>query len=81
MTSQEWYENTSFFLHGNLEINYKREGKGEALICLHGFPTSSWDFAPIWKELNACFDTLAFDLIGMGKSDKPNSQITVGMQA
>ncbi len=81
MTSQEWYKESSYFHHNNLEINYKRNGTGEALLCLHGFPTSSWDFAPMWKGLNEKFDTIIFDLIGMGKSDKPNSKITVGMQA
>lgn len=50
-------------------------------MCLHGFPTSSWDFAPLWPELTARFDVIAPDLVGLGRSDKAARPITVGLQA
>jgi len=42
-----------------------------ALLLVHGFPTSSWDFAKIWPRLAARFRVLAADLLGFGFSSKP----------
>jgi pimeloyl-ACP methyl ester carboxylesterase len=45
---------------------------GRALLCVHGLPTASWDFARIWPGLSASFGSvLAPDLLGFGFSDKP----------
>jgi len=41
------------------------------LLLLHGFPTSSWDWVPMWDALAANFSLLAFDCPGYGLSDKP----------
>ena len=41
------------------------------MTLLHGFPTSSWDWAPIWPALSARARLLAFDFLGFGDSDKP----------
>jgi pimeloyl-ACP methyl ester carboxylesterase len=43
------------------------------LLLVHGFPTSSWDWAPLWPALAARFRVLAPDLLGYGFSDKPKS--------
>jgi len=43
-----------------------------AVFLIHGFPTSSWDWAPIWSELRATHRLIALDLLGFGWSDKPN---------
>lgn len=42
------------------------------LLLLHGYPTSSWDWAPLWAELTAKFRVLTLDMLGFGFSDKPN---------
>ncbi|MEV0248583.1 alpha/beta hydrolase [Nocardia sp. NPDC050712] len=45
---------------------------GRALLCVHGFPTASWDWHAIWAGLTAEFDrVLAPDMIGFGFSAKP----------
>src|SRR5262245_11515747 len=47
---------------------------GEApvpVLALHGFPTSSWDFAAAIEKLSPRRRVVAFDFIGMGLSDKP----------
>lgn len=47
---------------------------GEAAIpvlVLHGFPTSSWDFAAAIEKLGPRRRVVAFDFLGMGLSDKP----------
>jgi pimeloyl-ACP methyl ester carboxylesterase len=42
-----------------------------ALVCVHGFPTSSVDFYPLAHELSAEFDIFVLDFPGYGLSDKP----------
>lgn len=81
MNVNEWYTDGDYFSANGLDVFYKRAGKGEPLLCIHGFPSSSWDFEKVWPALIGRFDTIASDLIGLGKSSKPNHPITVGMQA
>jgi pimeloyl-ACP methyl ester carboxylesterase len=42
-----------------------------AIVMIHGYPTSSFDFAPLFKELNGAFYVCALDTPGYGFSDKP----------
>lgn len=42
------------------------------LVLLHGYPTSSWDWAPLWSDLTSRFRVITFDMLGFGFSDKPN---------
>jgi pimeloyl-ACP methyl ester carboxylesterase len=81
MTAEEWYSGGKKLATAGVNIFYRHEGRGEALICIHGFPTSSWDFAPLWKKLTNRFDVLALDLIGLGRSDKPKQNVSIAMQA
>jgi len=41
------------------------------IILLHGYPTSSWDWEPLWPLLQNDFRLIALDLLGFGFSDKP----------
>lgn len=45
------------------------------LVCLHGFPSSSWDFARIWPLLAPHFRLIALDWLGLGRSDKPHPHV------
>lgn len=50
----------------------RHAGGDTALLLIHGFPTASWDFEPIWGGLCEQFDyVLAPDLLGFGFSAKP----------
>jgi pimeloyl-ACP methyl ester carboxylesterase len=42
-----------------------------ALVCVHGFPTSSIDYFALAGELSAEFDICVLDFPGYGLSDKP----------
>jgi pimeloyl-ACP methyl ester carboxylesterase len=44
---------------------------GPWLTLLHGFPTCSWDWAPLWPTLAVRFRLLTCDYLGYGDSDKP----------
>ena len=79
--SDNWYSTGNYARVKALKVFYKREGHGENLFCIHGFPSSSWDFEPIWTSLTAKFDVIAHDLIGLGMSAKPAQELTVGLQA
>lgn len=80
-TSTTWYASGKTAQFNGLNVFYKRSGKGEPLVCIHGFPSSSWDFEPIWTSLIIRFDVIALDLVGLGKSDKPNKPISISFQA
>ena len=81
MNVKEWYKSGEFTKVNELNIFNKRAGKGETLVCIHGFPSSSWDFEKIWPSLTARFDGITFDLIGLGKSAKPDRAISISLQA
>src|SRR5207244_10291153 len=52
---------------------YRMGGSGPWLTALHGFPTSSWDWAKVVPELERRFRVLCFDFLGFGDSDKPRA--------
>ncbi len=45
------------------------------LLLLHGFPTSSLDWAPVWDTLAREHRLIAFDFLGFGFSDKPRRHV------
>ncbi len=53
-------------------IHYIDEGSGDPILFLHGNPTSSYLWRNIIPYLTSSGWCIAPDLIGMGKSDKPN---------
>jgi pimeloyl-ACP methyl ester carboxylesterase len=46
---------------------------GPALLCVHGFPTSSIDYFALTRELGDEFDIFLLDFPGFGLSDKPRA--------
>jgi pimeloyl-ACP methyl ester carboxylesterase len=57
--------------HRGHRVFFREEGSGDALVCLHGFPTASWDWHAVWPALCRRFRVVAPDMIGFGFSDKP----------
>jgi len=53
-------------------LHYIDEGQGPTLLFLHGNPTSSYLWRNVIKPLTAHYRCVALDLIGFGKSDKPD---------
>ncbi len=81
MNSETWYLKGQTKIIKTHPVFFKRDGKGEVLICIHGFPSSSWDFEKIWPSLVENFDVIAHDLIGLGRSSKPNQALSIALQA
>ncbi|MEM9561099.1 MAG: haloalkane dehalogenase [Actinomycetota bacterium] len=53
-------------------IHYIDEGKGDPIVFVHGNPTSNYLWRNVIPHLTAHGRCIAPDLIGMGKSDKPD---------
>jgi len=71
MVLYEWKTSGKYFSYDGHTIFYRDEGAGEVLLCIHGFPTASWDWHRIWPGLTKRFRVIALDMIGFGFSDKP----------
>ncbi|REL35010.1 alpha/beta fold hydrolase [Thalassotalea euphylliae] len=44
---------------------------GQVLVLIHGYPSASWDWQPIWNKLGQHFRLITLDMLGFGFSDKP----------
>jgi haloalkane dehalogenase len=53
-------------------IHYIEKGAGDPILFIHGNPTSSYLWRNIIPHLTSVGRCIAIDLIGMGKSDKPD---------
>lgn len=57
-------------------------GSDAPLLLIHGFPTASWDWAPLWSSLCRHRRVLALDMLGFGFSAKPRDvEYSIGAQA
>ena len=54
---------------------------GEPLLVVHGFPTSSFDYAHLLGRLREHRRVVLVDLVGYGLSAKPDLAYTLGLQA
>jgi len=77
VTSDPWFaggERVQIALAGgSFGIFWRTCGSGPWLTALHGFPTSSWDWAKVALSLERHFRVLCFDFLGFGDSDKPRA--------
>lgn len=71
MTLDEWRQAGKRTSHRGHPVFYREEGAGDALLCIHGFPTASWDWHAVWPALCARYRVIAPDMLGFGFSAKP----------
>jgi pimeloyl-ACP methyl ester carboxylesterase len=72
MNLNEWKQSGNYFEDEGHRIFFRTDANDKPiLLCLHGFPTASFDYHKIWSALSERFSLLAFDMIGYGFSDKP----------
>jgi pimeloyl-ACP methyl ester carboxylesterase len=57
------------------------EERDEPLLVLHGFPSSSYDFASVLDDLRRTRRVLLLDFLGYGLSAKPDQRYTLAEQA
>ncbi|HZA10659.1 alpha/beta fold hydrolase [Mycobacterium sp.] len=72
-TEFRWRSATAANGGAEVTVFSRRCGTPEApaLVCVHGFPTSSIDYFALTRELSSEFDIFLLDFPGYGLSDKP----------
>ncbi len=70
---ERWRAAGRFLLHGGHRVFVHESGppSSEGVLVLHGFPSSSHDWAEVAPRLAGRARVVAFDLLGYGLSDKP----------
>lgn len=71
MDAAAWQNGGSQFRLQGHNLFTRRGGTGQPLLLIHGFPTSSFDWALIWPQLSQRHALHALDMLGFGLSDKP----------
>lgn len=67
----EWWDGGSTITIGGQRFFTRSEGSGPTVVFLHGFPTSSHDWAGVIAHLRDRYRCVTFDYLGYGASDKP----------
>jgi pimeloyl-ACP methyl ester carboxylesterase len=67
----EWLKKGAFHRHNEQDIFHIDHGRGDVILIIHGYPYSSFEWSPIIHSLSSTNRVIAFDLLGMGFSDKP----------
>jgi pimeloyl-ACP methyl ester carboxylesterase len=75
-TPESWRQAGHVHVHRGHEFFYREQarepGADRALVLIHGFPTSSWDWHKVWDALGQKFArVIAPDMMGFGFSSKP----------
>ena len=71
MKRADWVEGGRHVETPDGRVFFRDEGEGPTLVFVHGFPTSSHDWAPVVERLRGRFRCVSLDLLGFGASDKP----------
>lgn len=69
----EWRDRGDELVTRDGRVFVSARGEGEDVLLLHGFPTSSWDFAGLIEGIARRRRAIAFDFLGYGLSEKPAS--------
>ena len=79
---RQWQAAGREFRDEGRSIFYRDEGAGPVLLCMHGYPTASWDWHRVWPRLVQRYRLIAVDMLGFGFSDKPRDiSYTIAAQA
>ncbi|MDJ0654296.1 MAG: alpha/beta hydrolase [Xanthomonadales bacterium] len=72
MHPDRWYQDYQDFDYRGHRVlyRYRRGGGRHPTLLVHGFPTASWDWHPIWDDLPG--PLITFDMMGFGYSAKPS---------
>lgn len=70
---EQWRGQGQFLLYKHQQIFYRDTGEADlpVLLLIHGFPTASIDWQPLWADLEKRFRLVTLDMVGFGLSDKP----------
>ena len=77
MVSEEFPYSSHFVEVLGSKMHYIEQGSGDPIVFLHGVPTSCYVWRNIIPHLSTLGRCLAPDLIGFGRSEKPDIQYTI----
>lgn len=73
----DWERKGTWFRYGGHDVFLRtnvRAGDRPVLLLVHGYPTGSYDWHRLWPRLQAHYQLIAIDMLGLGLSDKPADQ-------
>lgn len=70
-TPDSWRSSGDWLLINGQRLFVKTLGKGQPILTLHAFPTSSYDYSRIAPLLEQHYQLILFDYPGFGFSEKP----------
>lgn len=62
------------------KIQYDIQGEGPPIVLVHGTPWSSFNWRKIIPALSQWFTVYYYDLLGYGQSEKPDADVSLGVQ-
>jgi len=71
LTPDQWRSAGRWLTVGKHKVFTISMGEGQPVLLLHGFPTSSYDYARLAPLLQDRYKLIMFDFLGFGFSDKP----------
>lgn len=67
----DWLAGGEFINFDGLRLFVRRYGRGRPLLCLHAFPTASYDYSRLAPLLAEQYEMFFLDYSGFGFSEKP----------
>ncbi len=68
LTFDQWHESGQRFSWRDHDVFYQTMGQGPALLMIHGFPTSGYDYADMAEVLKQHFTLIIPDMLDYGQS-------------
>jgi pimeloyl-ACP methyl ester carboxylesterase len=68
---EEWLDSGKFIPFDGLRLFTRKQGRGRPVLCLHAFPTGSYDYSRIAPLLTDQYELIFLDYPGFGFSEKP----------
>ena len=75
-----WHLSRTFDFRGQA-VKYDVQGQGEPLVLVHGTPWSSFCWRNLIPKLAKSWRVYYFDLLGYGKSEKPDADVSLAVQS
>nr|WP_321356415.1 alpha/beta hydrolase [uncultured Draconibacterium sp.] len=76
---EDWILENSFDFEGR-EVRWGVQGRGKAIVMVHGTPWSSFNLRHLIKGLSDKYKVYYFDLLGYGQSDKSDNDVSLAVQ-
>jgi len=73
LDTNQWHLSGEYISFNGIKLFVRSEGIGQPVVCLHAFPTGSYDYSRITPHLTKQYKLYFLDYPGFGFSDKPKN--------